>query len=195
MQVAQISRINASTIGCNKGAAGALPVGSNKEIYLFRAYGQCMGLERGETDMGEYYAVIGRFQAENKQEGTEMFGHLFESDTMFLPPGGHDSLVNQITAMGVTFEEPNARSKKVVGRINGGKVHNFAADVYVKRDTNPSGVTFVTKPILETQDDPLEAIRNGIAEVEAKLLAALHPNQDSPMAQHNKPKQLDGAKK
>lgn len=180
MNAAQISRINAQTIGCNKGAAGALPVGSAKEIYLFRAYGQCMGLERGETDMGEYYAIMGRFQAENQQEGTETFGHLYESDTLFLPPGGHDSLVNQITNMGVTFDPPNARSKKVIGRINDGKVLNIAVDVYVKRDSNPSGVTYVTKPILETQDDPLEAIRVSIKEAEAMLIAAANGASGQP---------------
>lgn len=168
MTASLISRINALTLGCNKGAAAALPAGSNKEIYLFRAYGMVMALEQGETDTGEYMALIGRFQAENTQDGTEGVGKLFESDTLFLPPGGHDSLVNQVIALGVVWDDPNKRSKKRMGRIVDGKTLNIAMDVYVKKDTNPSGITYVTKPIMETVDDPLAIIRAEIAEVEEK---------------------------
>lgn len=166
-----ISRLNANTIGCNKGAAGALEPGSKVEIYLYRVIGVIMGLERGETDMGEYYGLVGRFQAENKQEGTEGFGKLYESDTLFLPPGGHDSIVNSILPQ-VVFGKPTTRSKTVTGMLADGKQVNFAADVYVRRDNNASGIGYVTRPILETVNDPLEEIRKAVVDAEQRLIAA-----------------------
>lgn len=167
MNPSTVDKINAQNLGCKRDAVAKLPNDSTTEIRMFRVFGIAMGLIRQESDAGEYFAVTGRFIGENTQQGTDDFGKTFASDTLFLPPGAHDKLVTEIMEAGVTFDEPNARSKKQNGIINNGVALRYAADVYAKRDRNPSGIAYVTRVLFSVVHDQMADVRTMVAEVEA----------------------------
>jgi hypothetical protein len=189
-----IAKLNIKSIGCQPKAAAALPVGDMRHIYLARIIGMAGGLIQGETELGEYFALSGKFQGTNMQEGSGPgYGETYESGVCYLPPGIHETLVTAVRAAGLLIpEKSDKRSTKVMLPIKSGETINFAIDIFVKQDTNASGITYIGKPILPpTAADPLAQIRLAIADVEGKL-KQLNAAGSAPGGKS--PRQIEGAK-
>lgn len=174
-----ISSVKVKSVGCNPKVAAALEESNRVEIRLARFMGVITGLQFGETETGDYIALTGRFRVENMQSNSEIdgkpveaFGNVYESGVCFLPPGMMESIIGKCRSAGVIEpEKSDLRSKKVDKALV--KEVNFAVDVFVRRDSNASGITYACKELLApTESDPLEEIARAIVEVELKLVLA-----------------------
>lgn len=171
-----VARLNVKAIGCNRMEVAARQENDRSELLLCRVIGFVTALIFGTNeDESEYIALGGRFQGENKQASTDDFGKMFESGVCFLPPGMMENVIASCRKIGIVEpEKTDKRSKKVEKPLVNGAELTFAIDIYVRRDSNASGITYVGHPLLEpTAHDPMVEIRKAIAATEAKLQAQL----------------------
>lgn len=168
-----ISSITIKSIGCNAKAVAAWEEGDKRHLHLARVYGQITALIFGDMPDGTpYISLGGRFQAINMQEGTAGFNSAYESGKCFLPPGTHESLVGQARKIGIVEPTEDKRSKTVEKPLKDNKAVNFALDIFVARASNASGITYISKPLLEaTEADPMRELRQAVKAFEDKLKA------------------------
>lgn len=194
-QASILAQLKIRTMGCNPGVAAALEEGDRREIPLARIYGSITHLIQGHNDDDtSYLALGGRFQGQVIQAGVESFGRVYESGKLFMPPGVMEVLIAAVRAEGVEETKRDGRAKSVEMPIkNSGQV-NFAFDIYVKKANNPSGITYVAKPLLEpTKADPMEEIRRAIETVQARLQTQLESANQKQLTENQK--QLTESKK
>lgn len=130
-----IKKISTKTVLGKKVTAKLL--NGQKEVTLMRVIGSATGLKLGESDMGAWTALQGRFEATNLETG-----EVFAAGLCFLP----DVALNYIA--------PAIQS--------GGKAVMFAIDITVLDDENsPVGYVYGFRPVIEAAD-PLDELRSQV---------------------------------
>lgn len=188
----QVAKLNVRSMGCEPKVAAALPDAyRSKVIALAMMYGIVTGLEEGETDIGDYMAITGRFQGQNIQDvvrdtdgnqlaaGSEQFGKVFESGTVFLPPGMHDVVIAKCREIGLVKQnDGDKRTKRIKYLLKDSKEVKFGLEIGVRKDANASGITYQGTPLFEpTENDPLTEMRRLANETRQNLLAATRQMQ------------------
>lgn len=109
---------------------------SNEPKYLMEVFGVAMGVKRGESNFGPWYAFTGTFQAVNMETGK-----VARSGVLFLPSIAGDLLL------------PAVSSEKNQGV-------EFAFRIGVKRDESSTiGYTYIAEPLMPvSENDPIELL-------------------------------------
>jgi hypothetical protein len=121
-----------------------------KEAYpLFRVIGRSHGIKTGSTNLGEYTAFLGQFEATNAKTGEK-----FQSGKCFLP-----NVVTDILVQGM----------RSVQTVDDNASVEFVLDVGIAPDTsgqpNAYGYVYTVQQVVDVSaSDPLAALRNVVKE-------------------------------
>lgn len=131
-EIVGVTKMSVKAIGCNPKAATALKGDNPPPIRLCIIYGRASGIKVGESAQGEYFALLGTFEAmnleaieENKKlnPNDEPYTEIYTSGKLFLPPGIHDSVVSAVrSAEGAAIE--------------------FAVEIRAVKANNPIGYSY-----------------------------------------------------
>lgn len=125
-----------------KTVCGRLEKPTENKIVM-RLFGQANGKQAGQSNLGEYVAVLGTFEAINTTTGEAM-----RSGRAILPPLVTDLIIGQLTDKGTV---------------------QFALDIGIKPSTSPVGYDYFCKPLIDSGDsDPLSALKKQVASAETK---------------------------
>jgi len=109
---------------------------------IMRVIGIATGLERGETQYGEFSKILGRFEATNL-----ITGEVFHSGCLIMP-----EIVNTATAAAVEMAERGAAVK-------------FAFDIGIQKPTDPESTVsyeWTAEPLMDGLGDELAEMKKSL---------------------------------
>lgn len=110
-----------------------------ESVHVMRAYGVATGTMAGETDNGEWTALLGKFKAINPKTGVESM-----STKLFMPDVAQEIIVATLQ--------------------NGAEAVEFALDIYADPDeSSTTGYTYSAVPLTEDgADDALDRLAGAL---------------------------------
>lgn len=157
-----------------------------KALPLFQVYGQATKTKRGESDMGPFVGLVGRFEAvcitddstdDNKQDPRE--GTVYAAPICFLPAPMDEMIAQQLEATEPVTDDDGNEVKDSEGNVRTRRVNDsveFAFEIGIKLAETSVGYEYTTKPIVDpSAADPLANLRTKVP-----ALAAPTDNKAAP---------------